>query len=101
MSVYLVTWDINQEGLAYDKARDPLMEAIDTYEPDDVKYDPLLDSVRFISTDETADELYSYLKVAGRLDTNDRLVVSKIERGANNCEGDLRKDLWTWINERV
>lgn len=99
MSVYLVTWDLNKEGTAYDKARELLLKGIHMYK--DVKHHSSLDSVRFISTQSTADQIYKYLKDNKYIDSDDMIVVSKMEKGADTNEGNLGQDLWTWINARV
>lgn len=95
--VYLVTWDLNKEGSSYSEARKELLDGINTF---DVNYISSLDSVRFIATDNyTADELYRYLRTY--IDDNDTLVVVKIEKGTSNHQGNIGKELWTWINDRI
>lgn len=98
MSVYLVTWDLNKEGSAYTQARSNLMSAINDY---DNNYNSSLDSVRFVATEDTADEVYKDLMSLGKLDSNDTIVVTKMERSTALSQGNLGKNLWSWINARV
>lgn len=93
MAVYVVTWDLNREKPNYSAAREAFVTHLERYE--NVK-DPGLDSVRFISTSHTADQVDEFLRQ--KLDTNDRLFVSKIRAGERN--GWLSKNVWDWIKAR-
>jgi hypothetical protein len=98
MSVYLVTWDLNKEGLRYSMSRKNLIDVIEKL---DSNYTTSLDSVRFISNTRTAHDLYEYLRSEARLDKNDAIFVTKIEKGTDNRQGDLGSKLWDWISARL
>jgi len=94
MSVYLVTWDLNKEKSNYNQARANLISRLGDYEN---KKDPGLDSVYFVSTNWSADEVSDDLRK--KLDDNDRLIVTKLVSG--NHQGWLSKETWDWINARL
>lgn len=95
MAVYLVTWDLNKEGRAYAETSAKLHARLDTLTT--IK-DVDLDSVRFVSTEKSAQELYNYIE-QGVLDANDKIVVSRMRSG--EYHGFLAKDVWPWIAERL
>jgi len=94
MAVYLVTWDLNREKPNYAAARNLLIDQIQTFE--NIK-DSGLDSVLFISTTWTANQVYDDL--APKLDKDDRVVVTKMS-GADH-QGWLSQATWDWINSRL
>lgn len=94
MSVYLVTWDINKAGAAYTEARNKFIAHLQTY--DHIK-DGGLDSVWFIFTSQTANQIDAYLRQ--KLDTNDRLLVTRMRSGEH--QGWLDPAVWEWINARL
>ena len=94
MSVYLVTWNLNKEGAAYSQARDAFLRQLGTYEN---TKDDALETVRFVSTSSTASTVSDHLRQ--KLDDNDRLFVTKLDRG--NHQGWLSKSTWEWINARL
>ncbi len=94
MAVFLVTWDINRAKSNYAQARQNLIERLERYEH--VK-DSGLDSVWFISTTSSADQLDADVRTA--MDDNDRLFVTKLVSGQH--QGWLSKDTWSWINSRI
>lgn len=94
MAVYVVTWDLNKEKPNYSQARTAFVKHLETME--NMK-DPGLDSVRFVSTTSTATQIDAYLRQ--KLDTNDRLFVSKLHKGEH--QGWLGKNVWAWINTRL
>jgi hypothetical protein len=94
MSVYLVTWDLNKEKANYAQARAAFLAHMDALEN---KGDPRLDSVRFVSTALSAEQVSNLLQ--GMLDNNDRLIVAKMVNGSHH--GWLAKDVWDWINARL
>ena len=94
MAVFLVTWDLNQEKLNYGEARVAFIKHLEAYEN---AKDGGLDSVRFISTTNTADQVSTYLRQ--KVDDNDRLIVTKLNNGAH--QGWLSKATWDWINDRL
>jgi hypothetical protein len=94
MSVYLVTWDLNKEKPNYAQARNAFIAHIGRYEH--IK-DVGLDSVWFISTKWTADQIDADLRT--RLDNNDRLIVTLLQRGGH--QGWLSQATWDWINSRL
>jgi len=73
MSVFVVTWNLNKEKSNYNNARTEFIQQLERY---DNKQDSGLESVRFISTGSTADQVDAFLR--RKLDTNDRLFVSQL-----------------------
>ncbi|WP_312545728.1 hypothetical protein [Pantoea eucalypti] len=94
MSVYVITWNLNKERQNYDTARRAFIQHLERY--DNTK-DSGLESVRWISTTSTAEQVQNDLQA--KLDGNDRLFVSKLTSG--NHQGWLSKQVWEWINARL
>jgi hypothetical protein len=94
MSVYVVTWDLNRAKPNYSEARTAFISHLQNYQH--IK-DGGLDSVWFISTQQSANQIDSYLRQ--RLDDNDRLFVSLLRLGEH--QGWLEQAVWDWINARV
>lgn len=94
MSVYLVTWDLNKEKSNYSAARERFLANLKAF---DNKKDPGLDSVYFLSTDWSADQVSDDLRT--EMDKNDKLMVVKLSAG--NHQGWLNQSVWDWINERM
>jgi hypothetical protein len=94
MAVYVVTWDLNREKPNYSDARKKFIEHLEKYEN---TKDAGLDSVRFISTTSSADQVSTYLRQ--RQDNNDKLIVTKLNSGQH--QGWLNKSVWDWINARL
>jgi hypothetical protein len=94
MPVYAVTWDLNREKPNYAQARENLITHLGRYQH--IK-DRGLDSVWFISTDWSADQVDADVRT--KMDNNDRLLVTKLAKGQH--QGWLGKDIWEWINARL
>lgn len=94
MAVYLVTWDLNKEKPNYSAARTEFIKHLERYEN---KKDPGLDSVRFVSTNWTADQVSADLRT--KLDDNDKIIVTKLISG--NYQGWLSQAVWEWIAARL
>lgn len=94
MAVYVVTWNLNKERSGYDQARREFLAHLEGYEH--VK-DSDLETVRWISTTSTPDQIDAFLRQ--KMDGNDRLFVSKLNRGEH--QGWLSKVAWDWINARL
>ncbi len=94
MSVYVVTWNLNKEGAEYQKARTAFLNQLGNY--DNTK-DSQLDTVRWISTTSTAQQVSDFLQQ--KLDKNDRLYISKVVSGTH--AGWLETAVWDWINARL
>lgn len=94
MAVYVVTWNLNKERSNYSAARDEFIRHLERL---DNKKDAGLESVRWISSTSSADDISKYLQQ--KLDANDRLFVSKLNR--NEFAGWLKQDVWDWIFERI
>jgi hypothetical protein len=94
MSVYLVTWDLNREKPNYAQARQNLITHLSRYQH--IK-DPGLDSVWFLSSDASAHQIEADVRT--KLDTDDRLMVTKLVSGDH--QGWLDKSIWDWINARL
>lgn len=94
MAVYLVTWDLNREKQNYAQARATLIARLRQY---DHTQDPGLDSVWFLNSPGTANEVEADIRL--RLDNNDRLFVTRLVQG--QCAGWLATSVWEWINARL
>lgn len=94
MAVYVVTWNLNLERSNYAQARQAFVQHLERYQ--NVK-DLGLETVRWISTTETADQIDADLRQ--KLDSNDRLFVSRLNTG--QYQGWLSKEIWDWINARM
>lgn len=94
MAVYVVTWNLNKEGSTYTQAREAFLRHLNAY--DNTK-DAGLETVRFVSTTESANQIDEYLRQ--KLDGNDRLFVAKLNPG--QYQGWLDKDVWEWIDARL
>ena len=94
MAVYVVTWNLNKERGNYDAARREFLKHLERY---DNKKDSGLESVRWISTTRSVNDLEADLRT--KLDTNDRIFVSQVTNG--NHQGWLDKQVWDWINARL
>jgi len=88
--VYLITYDLNKE----DKDYNSLYLALRQY---DHTRDSELDSVWFISTALSPNQIYEHLR--HQLDVNDRIIVSQMFVGAH--QGWMNNDVWAWINARL
>lgn len=94
MSVFLVTWNLNNERSNYSQARKVFIDHLERYT--NVK-DAGLESVRWISSTNTAGQVYEDL--ASKLDRNDRVFVTQVAPGTH--QGWLDKAVWDWINAHV
>lgn len=95
MAVYLVTWELNDKGVNYNQARNRFLTGFNGL---DVSFDPKLDSVRFVSTNLTADGLNKHL--AQYANMQDRIMVVKMNRPIQDHQGQLGPAVWEWINAR-
>lgn len=94
MSVYLVTWDLNREQSNYAQARQNLIAHLSRYQH--IK-DPGLDSVWFVSSDWSANQVDADVRT--KMDGDDRLFVTKLTQTQH--QGWLDKGVWDWINARL
>lgn len=94
MAVFVVTWNLNKERSGYDQARREFIAHLERY--DNVK-DTGLETVRWISTTNTAEDISAFLRQ--KLDTNDRLFISKLSSGQH--QGWLDTATWAWIKARL
>lgn len=94
LAVFVVTWSINRAKPNYDEARRRFIERLDQY-PN--ARDSGLESVRFLQSNQTADQISGALRQ--RMDDNDRIFVSKLNSGEH--QGWLDQDVWNWINQRL
>ncbi|HNP66281.1 MAG TPA: hypothetical protein PKH16_00115 [Aequorivita sp.] len=88
--VYLITYDLNKGGQDYQT----LYNLLEKYE---YIRDPGLDSVWFISTSQSANQLSNNIQSV--LDKNDRHVVTRMNAGEH--QGWLNEDVWKWITDRL
>lgn len=94
LAVFLVTWNLNKERTNYNAARTAFINHLEKL---DNTYDPGLESVRFVSTAKTAQQLYDYLDQ--KIDANDKIIVTKLNSG--EYQGFLLKSVWDWIDARI
>lgn len=94
MAVYVVTWNLNKERVNYAQARSNFITQLEKYEN---KADQGLESVRFIFTAQTTDQIDAFLRQ--KLDNNDRLFVTKLVSGQH--QGWLHQTVWDWINSHL
>lgn len=94
MSVYVVTWNLNKEKPNYSRAREAFVAQVNTFEN---VADSGLETVRFLSTSWSAHQISDDLRT--KLDSNDRLFVSKLSSSTH--QGWLDKATWDWINARM
>jgi len=94
MSVFVVTWNLNKEGLSYSQAKAALFEKFAAYDRITQKD---LESVIFISTSSSVHQVQAHLRSG--LDNNDTLFVSKIFK--NESDGWMSQVVWDWINARA
>jgi len=94
MSVFVVTWNLNKERSNYSHAREEFLKQLNRYENTS---DPGLETVRFVSTSSSATDIDTLLRQ--KMDNNDRLLVSKMNRG--EYQGWLDTGAWTWITARL
>ncbi len=94
MAVFVVTWNLNKERQNYSYARAEFIKQLEQYQ---TIGDPGLESVRFISTNNSAEQVSAHLRQ--KLDDNDKLFVSKVNRG--EYYGWLNKAVWDWISART
>lgn len=92
MAVFVVTWNLNRE-VDYNTARQRFLARLDQFEH---IADQSLDSVKWISTVWTAEQVVTFLAEA--LDNTDGLFVSMVRAGER--QGLLPKHVWDWINAR-
>ena len=88
--VYIVTYDLNKPFKAYDS----LYSSLKAYS---YAKDPGLDSVWFIETQLTPEQIFNSL--AGSIDKNDRVFISRIRLDENY--GWLSPEVWNWLEPRI
>ena len=97
MAVYLVTWDLNNEKPNYIQARARFLTGFDGLE---WIRDERLDSVRFVSTNLTAQQLHDRLHA--NMDGTDRIAIIRLNTDATiGHQGSLSSTVWEWINARL
>lgn len=94
MAVFVVTWNLNQERASYDQARRAFVTHLERHTH---HADSGLESVRWISTSWTAEQLYNDL--AQKIDGNDRLFISKVAAG--DYSGFLEQATIDWLVGKV
>lgn len=94
MPVFMVTWNLNHERANYPSTRAAFIQHLERYQN---IQDSGLESVRWISSNSTAGQLFTDLQA--RLDANDRLFVTQVMAGSH--QGWLSRGVWDWINARL
>jgi hypothetical protein len=89
MTLYMVTYDLNNPGQKYDE----LLKVLRSY-PD---HQHIMKSAFLINTVETPQQIYEKVAVVG-LDKNDTFLVIKV---TDPKQGLLLKSTWDWINARI
>lgn len=89
--VFLVTYDLNKEPKDYAKLFKAIGDLGVTHR------DPDLDSVWFVSTTNSLQQVYEH--VGRAIDQNDRLFVTKLH--SHEYLGWLSKETVTWLNSQV
>ena len=88
MAVFTISYDLNKQGQNYEAIWAELKRT---------EYNHIMDSTWLISTSENVSQIQD--RVKKHLDANDRLLISKLNRGEYN--GWLTNDQWAWIRERL
>lgn len=94
MAVYVINWNLNKERQNYDNTRRAFLQRLERY---DYIKDRGLESVRWISTSSTAEQVHNDLMSS--LDKNDRLFVSQMTK--DKYQGWLSQQVWDWIRTRL
>ncbi|TCP66290.1 hypothetical protein [Sphingomonas sp. PP-CE-1G-424] len=94
MAVFVVTWNLNNEGGNYAAARAKFIKQLDAY---DYKMTGKLDTVAWLSSDMDAEDISKHLNKAQ--DKGDTLFVSELNDDEYN--GRLTDEIWDWIEERL
>ncbi|TOK65526.1 hypothetical protein CGI14_21165 [Vibrio parahaemolyticus] len=87
MSVYCVSYDLNQPGQKYSKVHEILKSFSKWYH--------IMDSTWLISTTNNAIQIRD--KLSPHLDNTDKLIVSRVDE----YSGWLTDDEWNWLTENV
>lgn len=95
MAVFVVTWNLNREPKRdYNLARKNFLEQLEKLAN---VADPDLESVRWVETRKTANELDHFLRE--KMDDNDGLFVSRLR--ADEYGGWLADEVVKWIAAKV
>lgn len=94
MAVYVVTWNLNNERANYAQARKDFIQHLERHSNIG---DAGLESVRWISTNLSADQLCNDLLT--KLDKSDRLFISHVVNATH--QGLLNKATWDWIGSKL
>ena len=94
MAVFVVTWNLNKERGNYAQARNEFIAHLERH---DNVGESGLESVRWISTTFSADQLSNDLR--SKMDKNDRIFISLVVKGAHY--GWLSQATWNWITPRL
>lgn len=91
--VYLITWNINKAGNLYAQQRAKFLSGFNGL---DWIHEANLDTVAFLNTTSSANEIYNHLK--RNLDDNDRLYITQVGK---NHEGYLNTPVANWLKGKV
>lgn len=95
MTAYIITWNLNKERENYNKARKDFLDNLKAKFPKHIQ-DSALETVFFVSSSLDAEGVSAKLKT--QLDKNDRLFVSKVDKGVTTSYGgQLEASVWTWL----
>lgn len=93
--VYVVTWNLNKEGIHYAAARAKFLSGFTGL--DCCYAGSTMDTVVFVNTSSTAVQLYNHL--VKNMDSNDRLFVAQISKGS--YYGWLDQSVSNWLVARL
>jgi len=94
MAIYIVTWNLNREGDNYPAARAAFIEQLERHTH---VADSGLESVRFVSSSLSAEDLY--LDLQPKIDDDDRVFV--VQLASSKIAGQLEDDVIDWIEARL
>lgn len=95
--VYLITWNLNGENpFKYNIKRKALIERIEAF--DEHLMGQKLESTAFVNSNSDSETISKHL-VANILDSNDRLIVTKMSK--NSYDGLMTRSDWDWIEIRL
>lgn len=89
--VFLITYDLNDEGKDYNGLFSAIKSLGQTHK------DTKLDSVWFLSTSLTINAINDYL--TGYIDKTDRLFITQLKTG--EYSGWMHQTTWDWLSQNV
>lgn len=94
MQVFVIVWTLSYERPNYSKALSEFINRLDAYHN---ALDIGLDSVRFIESSQTAEQIFGALRKG--LEKEDSILVSRLNDG--EYAGQLTQETKAWISARL